>query len=220
MTTDKFDILARRADRSDPGPKGRHDAHRSRLDTLLRSLRGAPSRREVLRGLAATGFGIGLAASPQLGEGKPKRRKKRKRPKPAKPNQYGCLEVSDPCRNATQCCSGICAGKPGRKRCRGHHTGSCSQQGQGVCTDPNPELQQCITTNCFCLRTTAGSNFCGNWFGYKACSTCKRDTDCQALGFPVGSACVPVSRGHCTAAECASGMVCIAPCGVEPPPAM
>jgi hypothetical protein len=185
------------------------------------SLRSVPSRRDVLRGLAATGVGLSLAAFPSLAEAAPTPRKKRKRPTPAKPNRFGCLEVTDPCRRHTQCCSGICTGKPGRKRCRAHGTGSCSQQGIGVCTAPNPALHRCNgNPNCFCFHTTAGSNFCGSFLGGDGCAVCTRDIDCLTLGFPAGSACVPVANGHCTEAACASAMACVPPCGFEPPPEM
>ncbi len=205
--------------RTKSGPTDEEPIHQHGFSALLPSLRGVPSRRDVLRGLAAAGIGLGLTSIPTVTEAKPKRPKKRKRPKPAKPNQFGCLEYNDPCRKHTQCCSGICTGKPGRKRCRAHGAGTCSQQDEGVCTTPdNPGALRCNSNpRCFCFETTGGNNFCGAWFDYRACASCRRDKDCEAIGFPAGSACVPVAKGECTVSGCANGMVCMAPCGATPP---
>ncbi|MGH2618407.1 MAG: hypothetical protein ACRDJC_24515, partial [Thermomicrobiales bacterium] len=50
-----------------------------------------------------------------------------------------------------------------------------------------------------------------------ACADCKKDADCEALGFPTGSACLPWSDGQC-ADDCDEiGMVCAIPCGAEIP---
>jgi hypothetical protein len=214
VNPNKFDPLAHRADRIAPGSQQGHDAYHTRLAGVLRSLSGVPSRREVLRGLAA---GLGLAAVPLLGEAKPKRRKKRKRPTPAKPNQYGCLEVNDSCRRHLQCCSGRCTGKPGRKRCRAHGTGTCNQTNLAVCEAIGLEQTRCNNSiSCYCTRTTAGSSFCGDVSTTSDCAICKRDVHCVALGFPPGSACVPFATGFC-AGSCPSGMLCMAPCGYVPP---
>jgi hypothetical protein len=179
-----------------------------------------PSRRDVLRGLATMGLGLGLAVVPGLAEAKPKRRKQPKRPKPAKPNAYGCLEVNDPCRKATQCCSGICTGKPGKKRCRAHGAGSCPQNTPGACTAPFVDVPALkCEAGCFCYGTTAGSNFCssGVYNDQRNCTTCKRDADCVALGFPPGSACAPIPKIGICAGFCDSGRACLAPCGTEIP---
>jgi hypothetical protein len=199
------------------GDGGEQDTNPNRLADVWRSLRDVPSRRDVLRGLTAAGLGLGLAALPELGEAKPKRRKKRKRPKPAKPNQYGCLEVNDPCRRHTQCCSGICTGKPGKKRCRAHGTGTCNQRAPGICEADNPALTFCNNSpTCVCVRTTAGSAFCGEGnLEVSRCAPCKRDADCVALGLPPGSACAPTATGNC-AGDCATGTVCLVPCGTDP----
>lgn len=192
------------------------------VPTLVHTLRGVPSRRDVLSGLAAAGSSLGLATLPALSEAKPRRRKKpkrSKRPKRAKPNRFGCLEYNDPCRSHRQCCSGICTGKPGRKRCRAHGAGTCSQRVEGICTTTgNASSLRCNSNpRCFCFETTGGNNFCGAWFDYKDCASCRRDRDCLAIGFPAGSACVPVSKGECTTSGCPNGMVCMAPCGATPP---
>jgi hypothetical protein len=66
-------------------------------------------------------------------------------------------------------------------------------------------------TNCGCFRTTGGSDVCAELFPPSDCAECRRDTDCEALGFPLGSACIPY--------DCPSGFACIVPCGKAPPSA-
>ena len=148
---------------------------------------------------------------------KRKRKKHRKRKPQAKPNSFGCLEVNDPCTSEADCCSGICEGK----KCRAHGTDICRQDRPGVCTaDPADVPSLGCGANCYCFRTTAGSNFCApvvRTSGQEDCTTCQQDADCLALGYPPGSACAPVGRGNCTG-FCSSGMACLVPCGVEFPP--
>ncbi len=188
------------------------------ITSLLHTLRGAPSRRDVLRGLTSAGLSLGLAALPVLTEAKPKRRKKRKRLKLGKPNKYGCLEVNAVCRKHQQCCSGICTGKPGKKRCRAHGIGTCVQTNLGLCETSGVEQTLCNNSStCACTRTTSGSSFCGSISTVaSSCTTCKRDADCVNFGYPPGSACAPFATGVC-AGLCPTAMVCMAPCGATPP---
>lgn len=211
MNPNRFDPDARRADRIASGNEQARDLGQPRLAPLLRVLRGTPSRRDVLRGLAATGFGLGLAV-PSLAEAKPNRRKPRKRLQPVKPNRYGCLEIKDPCRRHSHCCSGICTGPPGRKRCRGH--GTCNQANPGTCEAIDPIQTLCNNSlSCLCFRTTAGSSFCSDVSaGTSECTSCKRDADCVRLGLPPGSACLPAANGACVGI-CPTGMACMVPCG-------
>lgn len=184
-----------------------------RFDSSIRALIHAPSRREVLRGLAGVSLGFGAARFPDLADAK---KKKRKHKKP-KPNAYGCLEVGDACKDADQCCSGICEGKTGRKRCRAHGAGTCNPGSPGFCSADDPTQALCNDSlNCVCLETTGGSAFCGSLAARASgCADCKRDADCLALGAPPGSACVPFATGACAGA-CESGMLCVAPCHVAP----
>jgi hypothetical protein len=182
---------------------------------VTRSLTSAPSRRDILRGLAGTGLGLGIGRWPAPADAK----KKRKRKKKAKPNAYGCLEVGDPCKNAGHCCSGICQGKQDKRKCKAHGTGTCDQEGPGLCTAPNPELLLCDNSaECACIRTTAGTKFCYDMRSEAGtdCADCQKDADCETLGFPSGTACAAVSEGRC-AGVCAGGMMCMVPCGYEPP---
>jgi hypothetical protein len=174
-----------------------------RFDALTRTLRSRPTRRDVLRGLAAIGIGLATTRLPAAVEAE---------------TSYGCRKVGGACKRASQCCSGICERRNGKKTCRAHGTATCRQGVPGVCTADIPELLRCgSNSDCFCFRTTAGSNFCGAWFGgTKICHACSKDTDCEALGLP-GSACVPVAVGNCAAVNCEGGMMCMAPCGYQPP---
>jgi hypothetical protein len=187
-----------------------------RFDTDLRSLFRAPSRRAVFRGLAGTGLVLGIARMSDLVEAK-KKRKHKKKLKKAKPNAFGCLSVGKLCRNVVQCCSGVCNGRKGKRTCRAHGTGVCDQQAEGICTAVNPRLSACNNAGtCACFETTAGSNFCGNQVVDRACAECKKDADCEALGFPAGSACIPFFQGNCVG-SCESGMICLPPCPPDVP---
>ena len=112
------------------------------VEAITRSLTSALSRRDVLRGLAGTGIGLGIARWSAPADAR-KKRKRRKKAKKAKPNAYDCLDVGDPCKNADHCCSGICQGKKGKKKCQAHGMGTCDQEGPGYCTTPNPALGLC-----------------------------------------------------------------------------
>lgn len=186
------------------------------FDCLTRAVSTSLSRRS----LAGT-LGFGALARPFLAEGKRhkrRHRRKERRKKNVTFNDFGCVNVGGFCKNAEQCCSGICEGKKDKRKCKAHGTGACDQEGPGLCTSPNPELLKCNNSNdCACIRTTAGSNFCYSVLaGGSDCADCQQDADCEALGFPPGSACAPTSEGGC-AGLCESGMACLAPCGYEPP---
>jgi hypothetical protein len=179
-----------------------------------RAVISVPSRRDVLRGLAGVGFGLGAAWNPAASEAKKRRGKRRKKYEKPKPNAFGCLEVGDACKNVDQCCSGICQGK----KCRAHDTGTCDQAFPGVCAASNPILAACNNDQCFCFRTTGGSNVCAEGFGAELsqCADCSKDADCLALGMPPGTACALVSKGPCSGI-CPGAMACLLPCGTQLP---
>lgn len=128
-----------------------------------------------------------------------------------------CAKVGKACRHAEQCCSGVCSGKHGKKKCRSHDAGTCTR-GQDACTDPDPAVDKCNNAvACICYPTTAGTSFCAD-VNSGACANCARDADCLALGFPPGSACLAVGVGRC-AGFCPSGTACNPPCPTAPPPA-
>jgi hypothetical protein len=188
------------------------DGHR--FDRLTRALTRTASRRSLVAMALVTAPGW---LTPLESGAKTTGKDKPKRPKP---NQYGCLAVGARCKRASQCCSSRCNGKPGKKTCRAHGTGTCKQGGPGLCQVPADEIPLVTCNNiptCLCARTTAGSNYCfNNAADVEPCTDCRDDADCEALGYPRGSACAPVSTGICTGV-CQSGMACLVPCGYEPP---
>jgi hypothetical protein len=183
----------------------------SRFDALVQSFLG--SRRSLLAG----GLGVGMLWRPMV-TGARKKRKRKKRNPQARPNEFGCLEVGDPCKSAAQCCSGVCEDK----RCRAHDTGRCDQGlVKETCLAATPEDMEVLRCDndpdCACYRTTSGSRYCSAFLeneGDPRCADCRSDADCVALGFPPEAACAPVSRGICAGA-CPTGMACLVPCGVE-----
>jgi hypothetical protein len=182
------------------------DPHRCAFLTSV--LGRAPSRRDVVRGLAGVGFGLGGLWSAEPGAAK-----KRRKGKKPKPNIFGCLEVGDACKRAAKCCSGICK----RKKCRAHNTGTCKQDGPEICSiNPPPGLTCNNDGTCRCFGTTAGSIACSRFDAGVSCVECQRDPDCEDLGFPTGTVCAPFTVGACGGA-CPGGMACLIPCGVEFP---
>lgn len=159
------------------------------FDALTRSLSNVSTRHGFLRALAAAGgVLLGGASAPHAAAGKHKKRKKKKHKKPKK-NEFGCLNLGQACNgNDSACCSGVCDGKKPKKgkkdksKCAAHNTSIC-QAGIDVC--------QGIQLECsggFCFQTTGKAPFCAGGTG--VCTDCQKDTDCQALGFGPGSACV------------------------------
>jgi hypothetical protein len=162
-----------------------------RFAFLTRSLTNLPSRRDVLRGLVGAGLGLATWRLPAQVEAKKciGRRRRTCEKRPPVLNQYGCVDVGNPCRgNDDLCCSGICQGKKPRKgqkdksRCAAHGVEGCQ-----------PDEDQCafVQAPCgdggICFRTTGNANFCGDFTGL--CVACRTDPDCEAETGP-GSACV------------------------------
>lgn len=189
------------------------DPVENRFERMMRVLTAIPSRRDVLRGL--TGMGLGLTAA-RLPAGADARKKRKGTKKKPRPNRFGCFGVGDRCKRADQCCSGICDGKKGKRRCRAHDTGTCKQGGPEICSiDPPPALTCNNGAECRCFRTTAGSIACAKFINRELnCADCARDADCAALGFPPGTVCAPLSVGIC-AGQCEGGRACLFPCSAE-----
>lgn len=185
-----------------------------RFDELTRAV--TASRRLVLGGgLASAAAGLCLMGGEARKKRRKKRKKRRKKSKKARPNAYGCLNVGATCKKAGRCCSGICQGKKGKRKCRAHDTGTCKQNAPAFC-EGDPVQTLCNNSpQCACLKTTGGSSICGSLSTESSqCAECRTDADCLALGLPPGSACVPFSTGVC-AGNCPTGMACAAPCGVS-----
>lgn len=182
----------------------------AQFDSMLRDL--AASRRVYLGGLLALAGGWRLPASSEA-----KQNRKKRRPRKPKPNAFGCLNVGQLCKSADQCCSGICDGKKRKRKCTAHGTGTCDQQGPEICTRDPPIALTCNNDmTCRCFGTTGGSIVCARYEPTVSCVQCARDADCEAVGLPGGSFCAPFTEGPC-AGNCAGGMACLVPCGVEVP---
>ena len=165
----------------------------TRFTAVTRSLTRRPSRRDVLRALSGAGLGwfalVGATCGgPEAGASKKRHKKKKKQQRPVV-NQFGCLDVGQPCTgNSALCCSGICQGvaptkgKPDTSRCVAHNTGACTAQFDGCQT----LVIGCGTAG-FCFRTTGNASFCGGPGG--ECRACARDADCEPSHGP-GAACV------------------------------
>jgi hypothetical protein len=184
------------------------DEHR--MFALTRSLTSVPSRRDVLRGLAGIGLGLGVVRFPGAAEAKSKKRRKNKAKKP-RPNQYGCLSVGARCKNADQCCSGICEGK----KCRAHDTGACAA-GTHPAGCGGASTVSCTTSlgkAGVCGTTTGKAGYC---FASGQCFACTTDAECQVAEdgkYGPRAACV-----RC-ALECATtgGTACVGPDTIEVP---
>jgi hypothetical protein len=176
MDSDTFDRLTRR------------------YGDLRRFLLAGPSRRRLIRGLAALALSVGIANDPELTRAK-------KGKKTLKRNQFGCVNVGGKCRGQDQvCCSGICAGKKPKKggkdksRCVAHDETSClAGNNIGLCSGENVA---CTTTTGHagsCVTTTGNAGYCQGQAGCTACST---DADCHAICGPQ-AACAVCNPGYC-----------------------
>jgi len=151
----------------------------ARIAHLTRAVSTVLSR----RALAAT---LGLGA-PGLHGSAEARKKRKKRKTRITRNAFGCVNVGELCKNGGHCCSGICQGKQGKKRCQAHGTGGCQSE-QDDCVEPSgcPEKPTSLTSRCY--RTTGNTSVCGIGVA-GACIACARDADCEA-GYGPGAACV------------------------------
>jgi hypothetical protein len=172
----------------------------SQFDELIRSLTG--SRRSLVSGaLAVTAGWLGISGA----NAKKKHKHKHKKRKPkAKPNAFGCLNVGDACQSEEQCCSGICEGKKGKRKCVAHNASVCGTD-TDLCTTGQLTLCNVTSPSSACVVTTGQAGFCGDFTdgGDKLCRDCRKDTDCQEE-FGAGAACV--SYGGICAPLCAAGI--------------
>lgn len=195
-----------------------------RFDALSRMVMTAGSRRDLLRGLAAAPFGLLLARLPDLTSAKNKNKKK-----PLQRNDFGCLNLGQPCGGKkNRCCSGVCKGKKPKKgkrdtrTCAAHDTGGCSAA-RSIC-DVGSFQSICGpgAVNAHCLATTGNAGFCVDSaiVSPSNCRPCGKDADCEALGFPGGSACVIIAgepgsacsgMGTCQTSDNPYGTACVPP---------
>jgi hypothetical protein len=172
----------------------------NRFDRIARSLVASPSRRRFLAGLVAAPSLLAPWDSSPM-----EARKKKKRKQKLKRNEYGCVDVGQPCRgNSANCCSGHCEGpepKKGKKDisiCVSHHVEEC-KAGDDVCL----RIRTVCGLNGLCFRTTGNASFCG---AKGACEACNTDADCEG-SFGAGAACA-VCAVDC---EKTAGTRCVPP---------
>jgi hypothetical protein len=144
-----------------------------RFDSLTRIVSTVLSRRTVAGVLS-----VGALALPGLTDAKKKHKHKKK--KKVKFNDFGCVNVGNFCKNSGQCCSGICQGKKGKKKCQAHDQSTC-QTGQnlGECGgSANVTCTSTAGTAGVCLTTTGQGEFCAD---EAVCFVCATDADCRVL---------------------------------------
>jgi hypothetical protein len=140
-----------------------------RFDGLARSVSTRLSRRAL-----AGALGIAATARPGVAAAKRPKHAKQK----VKFNAFGCVNVGGFCKHSSQCCSGICSGKKGKKKCQAHDTSTC-QPGvhEGFC-DADGSTVACVSSTGdpgSCDTTTGKAAYCtvnGN------CFACAKDADC------------------------------------------
>ncbi len=171
----------------------------ARFDDLSRSVSTRLSRR-TLAGV------LGFIAPTLPGWVEAGKKKRKKRKKKVKKNQFGCVDVGQYCKTADQCCSGICAGKKGKRTCQAHDASTCEAgQTDGFCSGVVGEVG-CVTStdgNGVCLTTTGNGPYCAISGG---CFPCKTDADCV-------QSCGPAAACIACPANCADsgGTMCAGP---------
>jgi hypothetical protein len=179
--------------------------YRLRFAAPLRALQdGTATRRSVACGLAgllvAAGFPSGSGGAPA------KNRRKRKRRHPPV-NEFGCRDVGVACTGADRCCSGVCAGKRGKKRCQAHDTGGC-ELAQDSCSGTNFACTTTTGNPGFCHVTTGNAPYCA-LDGVDA--ECTKDADCVPFCGPLAACAVCAEPGQAPFRFCASPDSCPPP---------
>jgi hypothetical protein len=181
------------------------DTHR--FDDLARLLGWPAARRRFVLGLAGAVGGL-TSHGPHSAVAK-----RRKEPRL---NEFGCVNVGEPCRGRDRlCCSGVCQGKKpkeGRKdrsRCVAHGASTCRAGQRDADQCSGAENVVCTTstgaTNGRCNTTTGNAPYCAaELYG----EPCRKDADCQpncgeaaacilCSGSPSGRACASPTVGLC-----------------------
>jgi hypothetical protein len=150
-----------------------------RFDDATRRFSRLPSRRHLLGGLASGILGLGAGQLADLAAAKKRRKGKKRKIKKAQPNEFGCIEVGDPCTSADDCCSGICEGKKGKRRCKAHDSGGCVAGTANVgCGGAEVECTTELGEAGACVTTTGNAGYCG---GPLVDYPCQTDVDCQTV---------------------------------------
>jgi hypothetical protein len=172
----------------------------SRFDHLVRSL--TASRRWLMSSALA-----GVAGWAGIATADAKKKRKRKDKKKPKPNAFGCFNVGVACKSEDQCCSGICAGKKGKRTCKAHDVSTCSAGDQlGICGGTSAGCTTSAGVQGACATTTGNAGYCA---ASVVCYPCQTDADCQnAEGGALGpnAACL-----QCAGCMATGGTVCAAP---------
>jgi hypothetical protein len=83
-----------------------------------------------------------------------------------------------------------------------HHAGNCTPR-RAICATGSAAESNCNQANpaARCYATTGQAGFCADITGADegSCQPCRRDPDCEALGFGVESDCVVFDGDHCLA---------------------
>ncbi len=139
----------------------------SRFDALTRVFGATRSRRQTLAALT-----LGALALAKSAEGST-----------AGP---GCKDVNAKCQKANDCCSGICKGKKGKKKCKAHDASTClaGQNSCGIKEDIACRTTAGVKGSCF--TTTGNAPYCG---ADGDCFACTKDADCKAA-FGQQAACI------------------------------
>lgn len=197
------------------------------FDTLTCDFTRALSRRAfggLTLGLALPSF-LALrsdAKSSRHGPHKGKKTKKKRlaQNSPLVLNQFGCVSVGGQCKgDSANCCSGVCQrekpklGQNDTSVCVAHNQGGCTPERNGCAIGPDASMCNPANSSAFCVLTTGDAGFCGDFSNPSNanCQPCARDTDCQAFGFPPGSACVLFVGGTCMGCEATGNRICLPP---------
>lgn len=171
-----------------------------RFDGLTRTVSTLLTRRTL-----ATALGLGALGLPGLAQAK-------KRKKKVVLNEFGCVNVKGFCENSGQCCSGVCEGKKGKKKCKAHNQSTCLPgQTPAGCGEVNSV--SCMTTTGKvgqCITTTGNAGYC-RFGGF--CVACKKDADCIGICGPQAACtlCPRTCAGQGLTTFCSGPEVCTPP---------
>jgi hypothetical protein len=176
----------------------------SGIDDLARALTAHPSRRRIVRSLAAAALAQAVLLGPDASGGAARKRKKK-----FKTNQFGCVDVGGKCYGKdAKCCSGVCNGSGKRSICAARNEGGCTRD-DSSCPEPIP-----CGINGECYRTTGKAGFCGS-VGTCDCHPCRNDKDCQDNPeYGPGSACIVCisnTENSCVNVNGSKGTACVPP---------
>lgn len=150
------------------------------FDALTRRFSRLLTRRRL-----AGALGLAAVGLPGLADAKKKHRKLRRKRKKHEQrvafNEFGCVNLGHFCQNDEQCCSGICEGRKGKKRCRAHGESTCQAGQQLMFCGVDSVDVPCVTSTGepgFCDTTTGQAPYCTR---KGACMPCRKDADCIEL---------------------------------------